>query len=77
MTPYLPTLDSVAAHEVPAWYHDAKLGIFIHYGLFSVPAWAVVTGGDITHTVKTLGWNGHFRVNPYAEWYLDFCINIT
>ena len=56
---------------VPAWYDDAKLGIFVHYGLYSVPGWAVVDGGDITRTVKELGWPGHFRANPYAEWYLN------
>jgi hypothetical protein len=24
--------------EVPAWYLDAKFGIFIHWGVYSVPA---------------------------------------
>ncbi len=26
--------------RVPAWYDDAKLGIMIHWGPYSVPAWA-------------------------------------
>ncbi|MDR1005689.1 MAG: alpha-L-fucosidase [Bacteroidales bacterium] len=26
--------------EYPKWFSDAKLGIFIHYGLYSVPAWS-------------------------------------
>src|SRR5699024_4382827 len=26
----------------PDWYRDAKLGIFVHWGLYSVPAWADV-----------------------------------
>ena len=26
---------------VPDWYRDAKLGFFVHWGLYSVPAWAV------------------------------------
>ena len=71
MAPYAPTLASIATHTVPDWYHDAKLGIFVHYGLFSVPGWAVVSGGDITQTLRKLGWSGHLRVNPYAEWYLN------
>ena len=37
---YEPTPDSLDEHETPAWYHDAKLGIFIHWGVYSVPAWA-------------------------------------
>lgn len=32
-------LDSIAIHyEFPQWYTDAKFGIFIHWGVFSVPA---------------------------------------
>ncbi|MDR0789775.1 MAG: alpha-L-fucosidase [Bacteroidales bacterium] len=26
--------------EYPSWFADAKLGIFVHYGLYSVPAWS-------------------------------------
>lgn len=37
---YEPTYESLAGHQTPAWYEDAKLGIFIHWGVYSVPAWA-------------------------------------
>ncbi|WP_207589951.1 alpha-L-fucosidase [Halomontanus rarus] len=37
---YEPNWDSIDEHECPDWYHDAKLGIFIHWGIYSVPAWA-------------------------------------
>jgi alpha-L-fucosidase len=37
---YQPTWESIDARPVPAWFEDAKFGIFIHYGLYSVPAWA-------------------------------------
>ena len=30
--------------ECPTWYKDAKLGIFIHWGVYSVPAWAPEKG---------------------------------
>ena len=40
-----PTLESVRQHIVPAWYDEAKLGIFIHWGLYSAPAWAPHGGG--------------------------------
>ena len=36
-----PTYESVHQHKLPKWYDDAKFGIFIHWGLFSVPGWAV------------------------------------
>jgi len=37
---YEPTPESLAAHAVPDWYADAKLGVFVHWGVYSVPAWA-------------------------------------
>ncbi|MGA0069188.1 MAG: alpha-L-fucosidase, partial [Miltoncostaeaceae bacterium] len=37
---YESSWDSVGTHEVPSWYDDAKLGIFLHWGLYSVPGWA-------------------------------------
>ena len=39
---YEPTLESLNQHPLPQWYADAKLGIFIHWGLYSVPGWAAV-----------------------------------
>ena len=37
---YEPTWESLDTRETPSWYQDAKFGIFIHWGLYSVPAWA-------------------------------------
>ena len=36
--PYTDTWESLSAHALPRWYHDAKFGIFIHWGVYSVPA---------------------------------------
>lgn len=36
--PYKPDWVSLAGYEAPKWFKDAKFGIFIHWGLFSVPA---------------------------------------
>ena len=36
--PFTPTWDALAAYRVPQWYEDAKFGIFIHWGVYSVPA---------------------------------------
>ncbi|MDU7709666.1 MAG: alpha-L-fucosidase, partial [Clostridium sp.] len=37
--PYKAHWDSLAFHKVPDWYKNAKFGIFIHWGVFSVPAY--------------------------------------
>ncbi|WP_241838536.1 alpha-L-fucosidase [Streptomyces sp. TSRI0281] len=39
---YLPTDASLGSHEAPYWFQEAKFGIFIHWGIYSVPAWAPV-----------------------------------
>ena len=67
---YEPRLESVKTHEIPDWYHNAKLGIFIHWGLYSVPAWAPA-GGDIGEVFESGDMSDWFRVNSYAEWYLN------
>jgi alpha-L-fucosidase len=35
---YAPTCESLDKRPVPQWYQDAKFGIFIHWGVYSVPA---------------------------------------
>ena len=36
--PFAQTWESLKGYTVPAWYEDGKFGIFIHWGLYSVPA---------------------------------------
>ena len=36
--PFRPDWESLQKYEVPEWYKDAKFGIFIHWGVYSVPA---------------------------------------
>ncbi len=67
---YEPKYESLRSHTVPDWYHDAKLGIFIHWGLYSVPGWAPPTG-DLDKVVAEQGWEAWFKNNPYSEWYLN------
>jgi alpha-L-fucosidase len=45
---------SIDTRETPEWFVDAKFGIFVHWGLYSVPAWGP-TDGSI--------------YERYAEWY--------
>jgi alpha-L-fucosidase len=51
---YQPTWESLDSRPIPQWFADAKFGIFIHWGVYSVPAWIRVTEG---------------RYASYAEWY--------
>src|SRR6185312_8919514 len=36
--PFKPSWSSLDKYQVPKWYEDAKFGIFIHWGVYSVPA---------------------------------------
>jgi len=53
---YSANWPSLNSRPLPAWYDEAKFGIFVHWGVYSVPSWAVP---------------GPFQeqTNPYAEWY--------
>ena len=63
---YQPTLESLNQHPLPQWYADAKLGIFVHWGLYSVPGWAPLSHPD--HDFRNVD---YIKNNPYAEWYLN------
>lgn len=52
---YKPNWKSIDSRPIPAWFEDAKFGIFIHWGVFSVPAWAPSGEEDV--------------YSQYAEWY--------
>ncbi len=51
---YEPTWDSLDARPIPAWFTEARFGIFIHWGVYSVPAWRPLS---------------ERRYASYAEWY--------
>ena len=61
-----PTLESLNQHPLPQWYADAKLGIFVHWGLYSVPGWA-----PLVHPEHDFSSQDYIKNNPYAEWYLN------
>lgn len=63
---YEPTLASLDTHPLPQWYANAKLGIFIHWGLYSVPGWA-----PLSHPKHDFTSVDYIKDNPYAEWYLN------
>lgn len=35
---YLPTWHSLDKRPIPTWFDRAKVGIFLHWGVFSVPS---------------------------------------
>ena len=63
---YEPTVESLDQHPLPQWYAEAKLGIFIHWGLYSVPGWA-----PLSHPEHDFTNEDYIKNNPYAEWYLN------
>ncbi len=56
---YQPTWDSIDKRPAPAWFTEAKFGIFIHWGVYSVPGYAPVLPGKLA----------------YAEWYWNAMTN--
>jgi alpha-L-fucosidase len=67
MTRYRPDPASLAAHPVPAWWRDAKLGVMITWGLYSVPAFAP-RGTDVVQLLADRP-DDALSLTPYAEWY--------
>lgn len=53
---YQANWQSINSRPVPQWFEDVKFGIFIHWGVYSVPSWAPANA-DIGIYAK------------YAEWY--------
>lgn len=77
--PFDATWDSLGAYQVPRWYEDAKFGIFIHWGVYSVPAFGnewyprnmyVAGSPEHAHHLATYG--------PHTEFgYKDFIPLLT
>ncbi|HEX3006209.1 MAG TPA: alpha-L-fucosidase, partial [Bacteroidales bacterium] len=53
---YEANWESIDKRPVPAWFTDAKFGIFIHWGVYSVPSWAPADAPIGVYA-------------KYAEWY--------
>lgn len=58
------TWESLSQYTVPKWYRDAKFGIFIHWGIYSVPAFGnewysrnmyIQGSKEFEHHIKTYG----------------------
>lgn len=75
--PFFPDWDSLSAYEIPSWYKNAKFGIFIHWGVYSVPAFGtgsewypcnMYTRGtpDFQHHVSTYGPHDKFGYKDFV-----------
>src|SRR5450432_4079771 len=61
---FQPTWESLKKQQTPDWFRDAKFGIFIHWGIYSVPAFGsewypremyFKDSKEYAHHVKTYG----------------------
>jgi alpha-L-fucosidase len=60
-------MSALDGRELPAWFDDAKLGIFIHWTAAAIPAFAPVREPDFFGA--STDWAAQLRDNPYVEWY--------
>jgi alpha-L-fucosidase len=71
---YEPAWKSLEQYECPAWYQDAKFGIFIHWGVYSVPGFGnewyprnmyMKNGTVYTHHRETYGPQDQFGYKDF------------
>lgn len=71
---YKDTWESLQQYHVPQWYKDAKFGIFIHWGVYSVPAYAsewysrnmyIKDSNEYKHHIETYGDHEHFGYKDF------------
>lgn len=65
---------SLSAHQTPAWYYRDKFGIFIHWGVYSVPAYGnewysrnmyIENSLEYQHHIKTYGSHKEFGYKDF------------
>ena len=77
---YQPSWDSLNQHEIPDWLLDAKLGLYGHWGIYSVPAFKTEWYGRLMYDKQTRGdavFNHHIaKYGKQSEFgYKDFIKN--
>lgn len=72
MAQYEKSWESIDSRPLPEWYDDAKLGIFIHWGLYSVPAYAPkrqdVESTGLAYS-EWYGWQVWDKFPPYYDFH--------
>jgi alpha-L-fucosidase len=61
------TFRQFQSRPCPAWYDKAGFGIFIHWGIFAIPAFA--PRGRAIHELMRDSYDDMNKYLPYAEWY--------
>ncbi|XP_067936576.1 alpha-L-fucosidase-like isoform X2 [Watersipora subatra] len=76
---YTPTWDSLDSRPLPTWYDESKIGIFVHWGVFSVPALHGSNFWKFWHDSKPGDFYYEFMKKNYREdWtYADFASQFT
>jgi alpha-L-fucosidase len=71
---YQPTGESIDSRPVPEWFEDAKFGIFIHWGLYSVPAFSPTKRDKVGVYDQYAEWYWNRLVNPSKtqQFFIDF-----
>jgi alpha-L-fucosidase len=59
---------SLQTRQLPDWFRDAKLGIFVHWTAATVPAFAPLSPDPFTMAAEH-GWEHALAHSPYVEWY--------
>jgi len=67
--PYKPTWESLDTHKMPSWYEDAKIGMSMHWGVYSVPGWAPREKG-ISYA-EWYGYRMHEKGNPTVDYHKE------
>lgn len=67
---YQSTWESIDKRPIPEWFTDAKFGIFIHWGVYSVPSWGPT--GDMHVYSKYAEWYWYRLMNEEASAHEDF-----
>ena len=72
--PYRADWESLSRYQAPEWYRDLKFGIFIHWGVYSVPAFGnewysrsmyIQGTPEFEHHVKTYGPQSKFGYKDF------------
>ena len=74
---YEPSWESLNEHDIPEWLLDAKLGLYGHWGVYSVPAFKTEWYGRLMYDKQTRGdavFNHHIEKygKPSEFGYKDF-----
>jgi alpha-L-fucosidase len=76
-----PTFDRIYQRPMPAWFNEAKFGVFIVWGVYSVPGWApkgqyaewyghnALDEGSPTQAYHAKVWGKDFTYDQFVPWF--------